>query len=741
MVFVETVEIIPHHIENMPFDGLLAVHLVAQQFQLEEEKFLIFQSARSLLDFNVVGWQVNLVIGVATRNESVFLDECLGQRLGDVFVDLLQDEFLQFGDGASAKAVVFHLLGGVIHTLQSLADERVLGVVFFDFGVDEVEIVIEFGSLAKQYIFHARLEAVLDPFQSSEPHHFDAARLVAEKTRGPCGPRCPDEFDIGNGTNKLVIHGVVVDVSHLLDLAAVDVTERKLVEHILIGGHTQFLLEDLGLLRSDALQIGDARLQQVHFHGTKIRNFREIWCTISLFSYFCTAKTVVTDTYFCSRIVNNMEQIIERKQLIYELLSKRRNGKVKIITGIRRCGKSFLLSTLYKNHLLEEGVSEDCFVEIALDKKSNVKYRNPNLLFEYVVGKTQNLDKQYYVFIDEIQLSFKIKNAEIDENLVPEEDRDLLYTTFYDILNDLAARKNLDVYVTGSNSKMLSKDIVTNFRDRGSEIKVYPLSFKEYYPVSGLEKAEAFEEYLIYGGMPLAVLEPDENEKRKYLKGLFKNVYIKDIVERYKIKDDELLSALVDSLSSSVGSLTNPHNLANAAGSLMHRNTSDHTIKNHLDYLEDAYLFVGAKRYDVKGKKYFENTQKYYAMDLGLRNARLNFRQQERSHLMENLVFIELLRRGYSVDVGVVELTKVVDGKRQKSQYEIDFVVNTGKEKLYIQSALNVDSEEKRNQETFSLKNSGDFFRKIVILDGSVKPWIDEEGITYIGVIPFLLEN
>ena len=436
-----------------------------------------------------------------------------------------------------------------------------------------------------------------------------------------------------------------------------------------------------------------------------------------------------------------MEQIIEREQFVNELLSKKWSGKVKIITGIRRCGKSFLLSTLYKNHLLKEGVTEDSFIEIALDKKSNVKYRNPNLLFEYMVGKTQNLDKQYYVFIDEIQLSFKIKNAEIDENLVPEEDRDLLYTTFYDILNDLASRKNLDVYVTGSNSKMLSKDIVTNFRDRGSEIRVYPLSFKEYYPVSGQEKTEAFEEYLAHGGMPLAVLEPDETEKRKYLKGLFKNVYIKDIVERYKIKDDEVLSALVDALSSSVGSLSNPHNLANAASSLMHRNTSDHTIKNYIDYLENAYLFVGAKRYDVKGKKYFENTQKYYAMDLGLRNARLNYRQQERSHLMENLIFMELIRRGYSVDVGVVELTKTVDGKRQKSQYEIDFIVNTGNEKLYIQSTLNVDSEEKRNQETFSLKNTGDFFRKIVILDGSSKPWLDDDGITYMGVIPFLLDD
>ena len=434
-------------------------------------------------------------------------------------------------------------------------------------------------------------------------------------------------------------------------------------------------------------------------------------------------------------------QIIEREEFVKELLSKRWNGKVKIITGIRRCGKSFLLSTLYKNHLLNEGVTEDCFVEISLDKKSDVKYRNPNVLFDYVVTKTHDTNKRYYVFIDEIQLSIKIKNSDIDENLVPEEDRDLLYTTFYDILNDLASRKNIDVYVTGSNSKMLSKDIVTNFRDRGSEIKVYPLSFKEYYSVSGLEKTEAFEEYLTHGGMPLAVLESNEIEKRKYLKGLYKNVYFKDIVERYKIKDDEVLSALVDSLSSSVGSLTNPHNLANAAGTLMHRSTSGHTVKNHIDYLEDAYLFVGAKRYDVKGKKYFENTQKYYAMDLGLRNARLNFRQQERSHLMENLIFIELVRRGYSVDVGVVEVTKVINGKRQKSQYEIDFIVNTGSEKLYIQSALNVDSDEKRSQETFSLKNSGDFFRKIVITDGLSKSWMDDDGITYMGVIPFLLEN
>ena len=434
--------------------------------------------------------------------------------------------------------------------------------------------------------------------------------------------------------------------------------------------------------------------------------------------------------------------VIQRDQYVSELLSKRWNGKVKIITGIRRCGKSFLLSTLYKDYLLKEGVGEDCFIELALDKKAHVKYRNPNELYNYVLRKTKDVEKRYYVFIDEIQLSYKVKNEDVDESLVPEEDREMLYTTFYDILNDLMARSNLDIYVTGSNSKMLSKDIVTNFRDRGTEIKVYPLSFKEFYPISGMEKADALEEYMTYGGMPLAVLEKDETEKRKYLKGLHKRVYIKDIVERYKLKDDEVLEALIDALSSAVGSLSNPHNLANAAGTLMKRSTSDNTIKNYLDYLEDAYLFVKAQRYDIKGKRYFDNTLKYYSMDTGLRNAKLNFRQQERSHLMENMIFVELLRRGYSVDVGVVELTRVnEEGKKQQSQYEIDFIVNTGREKVYIQSALNVDTESKKNQETFSLKNSGDFFRKIVITDGNAKAWTDDDGIMYVGVIPFLLEE
>lgn len=433
--------------------------------------------------------------------------------------------------------------------------------------------------------------------------------------------------------------------------------------------------------------------------------------------------------------------IIKRDEYLNQLLAKRWNGKVKIITGIRRAGKSFLLSTLFKDRLIEEGVGADDFIIIDLDRKSDVKYRNPNNLYDYVMERTRDSSRKFYILIDEIQLSYRVKNDDIDESLVPEEDRDMLYTTFYDILNDLMARPNLDVYVTGSNSKMLSKDIVTNFRDRGSEIKVYPLSFAEYLSVTDKEKADAFEEYMMYGGMPLAVLEPDEKEKRKYLQGLFTNVYIKDIVERYKLKDDSILSPLVDALSSAIGSLTNSTRLANTAGSTIGKNPSHNTIKNYLEYLEDAYLFQCAKRWDVKGRKYFDTIQKYYAMDLGLRNARLNFRQMERSHLMENMIYNELVRRGYSVDVGIVELSRVIDGKRKMSQYEIDFVVNIGNSKVYIQSALNVDTPEKKAQETFSLKNTDDFFRKIVVLDGNSKMWTDEDGVTYIGVIPFLLED
>ena len=433
--------------------------------------------------------------------------------------------------------------------------------------------------------------------------------------------------------------------------------------------------------------------------------------------------------------------VIDRPRYIELLMHKRWNGKVKIITDIRRCGKSFLLNTLYRQALIGEGVTEDSFVEIALDRKSDMKFRNPNVLYDYIKSLTRDQTRKYYVMIDEIQLSYRVRNKDVDESMVAEDDRDLLYTTFYDVLNDLMSCRNLDIYVTGSNSKMLSKDIVTNFRDRGSEIRVAPLSYEEFLFYTRLDKADALEQYLTYGGMPLAVLETDEKEKQRYLRSLFTGVYMKDIIERYHLKNDAVMNALIDALCSSVGSLTNPHRLANTAATLLDKTTSDHTIKAYLDYLEDAFLFSAARRYDVRGRKYFDTLKKYYAVDLGLRNARLNFRQQERSHLMENMLYNELIIRGYSVDVGVVEVQQMNDGKRYKGQYEIDFVVNLGNEKVYVQSALNVSSPDKKAQETFSLHNTGDFFRKIIVLDGNQKMWTDEDGVIYVGVIPFLLHD
>ena len=433
--------------------------------------------------------------------------------------------------------------------------------------------------------------------------------------------------------------------------------------------------------------------------------------------------------------------MINRDFYLNQLIDKRHNGKVKIITGIRRSGKSYLLSVLYKNYLLSDGVKETNIIHIELDKKQNIKYRNPNELYDYILQKTAGHDGWCYVFIDEIQLSYRVKNTDIDELMVAEEDRDLLYTTFYDVLNDLREQPNLDVYVTGSNSKMLSSDIVTNFRDRGSEIQVYPLSFQEFMTVCDMDKVDALQEYLVYGGMPLAVLEPNEAEKKKYLRDLYKKVYMQDIVERYKISDEHVLSNVVDVVCSSVGSLTNPYNLANTIQSVMHVATSDKTVKRYLDYLTDAYLFCEAERYDVRGKRYMSTPMKYYSMDVGLRNARLNFRQQDQGHLLENIIYIDLVRRGYSVDVGMVELMQSKDGKRKQSQYEIDFVVNTNRGKVYIQTTEHLNTEILREREIFSLKNTGDFFRKIVILGGNQKAWVDDDGIEYVGIIPFLLES
>ena len=360
-------------------------------------------------------------------------------------------------------------------------------------------------------------------------------------------------------------------------------------------------------------------------------------------------------------------------------------------------------------------------------------------MYQYIVERSTS-PEMHYVFIDEIQLSYRVKRPGVDEDLVPKEDRDLLYTTFYDVLNDLMARDNLDVYVTGSNSRMLSSDIVSNFRDRGSEIRMWPLSFAEYYAYSGLEKADAWSRYVVYGGMPIAVLEPDEQERETYLKGLFNTVYRADIVERFDIENIEALDQLVKELASAVGSLTNPNKLANTLNTVSHAGISDKTVKRYLDALEDAFIFSKAERYDVKGKRYFDYPMKFYATDVGLRNALLNFRQIEETHLMEDIIYNELAMRGYSVDVGAVRVVETKDGKRTDTMREIDFVVNRGHEKAYIQSAFRLDGEGKKQQEVTPLLKSDDFFRKYVVIGGSQQPWTDEQGITYVGVIPFLLQ-
>lgn len=432
--------------------------------------------------------------------------------------------------------------------------------------------------------------------------------------------------------------------------------------------------------------------------------------------------------------------IIQRERYLQRLISKMHNGRVKIITGIRRCGKSYLLSHIFKDYLHTQGVDDAHIIEVALDRKENEEYRNPNRLYQHVLDRMGDDKGQFYLFVDEIQLSYRVKNPNADETQVPEQDHDLLYTTFYDVLNDLMSRENLDIYVTGSNSRTLSKDVATNFRDRGTEVRLYPLSFSEFYAMSGMEKADAWETYVVYGGMPLAVLEQDERECAAYLSSLFKKLYVADIAERCGAEDD-YVENLIDVLASSVGSLTNPSRLANTLNSVNHAGTTDKTVKKYLDALEDAFIFEKVQRYDIKGKRYFDSPVKYYATDVGLRNARLNFRQIEQTHLMENVLYNELVLRGYSVDVGTVRFAETVDGKKNEGQHEIDFVVNDGSRRVYIQSAFSITDEAKRRQETLPLLRSGDSFKKIVITAGSAKPHMDDEGILYAGVIPFLLDE
>ena len=435
--------------------------------------------------------------------------------------------------------------------------------------------------------------------------------------------------------------------------------------------------------------------------------------------------------------------LIERESYVEKLMSRRMNGFVKVITGVRRCGKSYLLDKLFRQRLLEDGVKGTQIISVDLDDKAYVELRNPLKLDEYVRKKIKRGKQTYYVFIDEIQQSLKILPPGIDLEQIAPEDRESAYVTFHDVLNGWKKFENVDVYVTGSNSKMLSNDIATNFRDRGQVIHVWPLSFAEYFPVSGLtDKMEAFRRYLTWGGMPAAARMADGEERAAYLKRLYTEVYFKDIIERHSIREDLVLSNLVDILSSDIGSLTNPHRIGDTMNSLWKIHPSDHTLQNYIGYLEDAFLFSHARRFEVKGRRYLDSPMKYYSTDLGLRNARLNFRDTDPSHPMENVIYNELLRRGYSVDVGVVPIvTRDKEGKQVQKQHEIDFVINRGNDKIYIQSAYQLPTKEKELQETASLRGTGDYFKKIVITEGYGEPMADQDGIIRMGIIPFLMNE
>ena len=422
---------------------------------------------------------------------------------------------------------------------------------------------------------------------------------------------------------------------------------------------------------------------------------------------------------------------ISRESYLNELINRKENGLIKVITGIRRCGKSYLLFDIYYDYLLSQGVSEQNVVKISLEDDENEELRDSKKLAGYIRDRLKNNGDMHYVFIDEVQYAIKKEDLKSDKPL-----------PLYGVLNGLMKEPNVDVYVTGSNSKLLSKDVMTEFRGRGDEVRIYPLTFKEYYDYVGGDKADAFEDYALYGGLPLVLSKKTQRDKAKYLSDLFKEVYFKDIEERYNIAMPEVMEVLTDDLCSSIGSLTNSLKIANTLKSVRNIDVNSQTISAYLNYLEESFLFNEAKRFDVKGKKYFSYPSKFYCTDMGLRNARLNFRQQEETHIMENIIYNELLARGYSVDVGVVQIAAVgADGKQHQTQCEIDFVVNDGMNKYYIQSALNIDDKNKEKTELRSLLSTRDFFKKVVITKTRMKPRVDDNGIFHIGLYDFLLDK
>ncbi len=408
---------------------------------------------------------------------------------------------------------------------------------------------------------------------------------------------------------------------------------------------------------------------------------------------------------------------IQRNGYLQQLVLKKDNGMIKIITGIRRCGKSYLLFTLFKRYLLNSGIDAEHIIEIALDGIENEELRNPKECYRYIKNVMKD-EGRYYLLLDEVQFMPR----------------------FEEVLNSLLRMSNIDVYVTGSNSKFLSSDIVTEFRGRGDEIRIYPLSFAEFYSAYEGDYDDAWNEYMIYGGLPQVASFQTERQKAEYLKNIFTNVYLKDVVERNHIQNIDELGTLVDILASVIGAPTNPTKISNTYASERKISYSNKTISNHINYLADAFLISKANRYDIKGRKYIGANLKYYFTDIGLRNARLNFRQQEPTHIMENVVYNELLIRGYNVDVGIVDIFAQDDaGKRIRKQLEVDFVVNQGSQRYYIQVAYDMSSEDKQVQEFHSLRNISDSFKKIVIVNGTTKPWRNEDGFVIMGMKYFLL--
>ncbi len=425
------------------------------------------------------------------------------------------------------------------------------------------------------------------------------------------------------------------------------------------------------------------------------------------------------------------ELIIERDLYLNKLIRKKNNGSIKIITGLRRSGKSFLLNNLYYEYLLSEGVKKEQIIKLALDDDRNREYRNPDNLSKFLYSKITNETEKFYFLLDEVQFAIS------DEEIKSKEPIRL-----YGILNGLLRLKNVDVYITGSNSKFLSSDIATEFRGRGDVIHVNPLSFAEFYSAyKNGDKYDAWDEYSTYGGMPMLLgLETDE-EKAEYLINLFKNTYIRDIIERNNLRGDVAIDALVDVLASSIGSLNNPTKIAKTFVSNGIK-TADKTISTYIDYLLDAFLISKATRYDIKGRKYINSPFKYYFSDIGLRNARLNFRQQEQTHIMENIIYNELVMRGFNVDVGIIEhVVRDEDGKRTTKHLEVDFVCNKGNQRYYIQSAFSIPNTEKMAQEQASFDRIDDSFKKIIITQDRTKLWRNEKGYVIINILDFLLKE